>query len=66
MTLSEQQTTQVTDADLDVITIVINDQSHQVASESNLHAWQGEVAGDQALLDVPAHDVTTELLAEGQ
>ncbi|NMU82063.1 thiamine biosynthesis protein ThiS, partial [Vibrio parahaemolyticus] len=28
MTLSEQQTTQMTAADLDVITIVINDQSH--------------------------------------
>ncbi|MBS9944579.1 sulfur carrier protein ThiS [Vibrio alginolyticus] len=37
MTLSEQQTIQMTAADLDVITIVINnDQSHQVASESNL------------------------------
>ncbi len=36
MTLSEQQTTQMTAANLDVITIVINDQSHQVASESNL------------------------------
>ena len=36
MTLSEQQTTQMTAADLDVITIVINDQSHQVASKSNL------------------------------
>ncbi|NMV27317.1 thiamine biosynthesis protein ThiS, partial [Vibrio parahaemolyticus] len=31
MTLSEQQTTQMTAADLDVITIVINGQSHQVA-----------------------------------
>ncbi len=36
MTLSEQQATQMTAADLDMITIVINDQSHQVASESNL------------------------------
>jgi len=30
MTLSEQQTTQMTAADLDVITIVINDQSQGV------------------------------------
>ena len=36
MTLSEQQTTQMITPDLEVITIVINDQSHQVASESNL------------------------------
>ncbi|KGY10968.1 thiamine biosynthesis protein ThiS [Vibrio tubiashii] len=42
MTLSEQQTTQMTAADLDVITIVINDQSHQVASESNLQQIIGQ------------------------
>ncbi|EDP57858.1 sulfur carrier protein ThiS [Vibrio sp. AND4] len=33
---SEQQITPMTAADFDVITIVINDQSHQVASGSNL------------------------------
>ncbi|WP_414931628.1 sulfur carrier protein ThiS [Vibrio europaeus] len=36
MELSEQQTTQALAEELDVITIVINDQSHQVASASNL------------------------------
>ncbi|NOI83606.1 sulfur carrier protein ThiS [Vibrio tubiashii] len=36
MALSEQQTTQALAEELDVITIVINDQSHQVASASNL------------------------------
>ena len=36
MILSEQKTTQMNAADLVVITIVINDQSHQVASESSL------------------------------
>jgi len=35
MTLSEQQST-TNAADFDVITIVINDTPHQVASESNL------------------------------
>lgn len=36
MALSEQQTTQALAEELDVITIVINDQSHQVASALNL------------------------------
>ncbi|MFM2588410.1 sulfur carrier protein ThiS [Vibrio sp. TBV020] len=36
MTLSEQQATQMNSVDLDMITIVINEQSHQVSSESNL------------------------------
>jgi len=36
MTSSEQQTTQSLAAHLDVITIVINDQARQVASELNL------------------------------
>jgi len=36
MTLSEQQAIQMNSVDLDMITIVINEQSHQVSSESNL------------------------------
>lgn len=36
MTSSEQQTTQVLATDLDEISIVINEQSHQVAREASL------------------------------